>query len=177
MKLKARLGNRSSESDAVCSRLSRNLGSDTGTSVLEMALLTPLLLMLLGGIIEVGRYAQLSILVTNAARAGVQYGAQSLVTAADTAGIQSAAVNDAPNALNNSAPVCVSSWGCYYPQFNGPINVRTTCPSMPVESCPANSSAVYVQVNTHAIFTPLFSVPGLPVLAPVNGMAQMRVAQ
>lgn len=50
-----------------------------------MALLTPLLLTLLIGIIELGRYAYLSILVGNAARAGAAYGAQSLAQSSDTA--------------------------------------------------------------------------------------------
>jgi Flp pilus assembly protein TadG len=161
--------------------LCHSLRPDHGTSILELALLTPLLLLLVLGIIEIGRYSELSILVANAARAGVQYGAQNLAAAADTNGAQNAAVNDAPNALaasaNNSTPVCVSSWGCYYPEFSAPTNERTSCPSMPPDSCPPATSAVYIQVNTHAIYSPLFSYPGLPGLVPVSGMARMRIAQ
>ena len=50
-------------------------------------LITPLLLLLLIGVIEFGRFAYLGILVGNAARAGAAYGAQSLAQSADTAGI------------------------------------------------------------------------------------------
>ena len=42
------------------------VGEDWGSSLLEMALLSPLLLGLLVGVIELGRYAYYSILVANA---------------------------------------------------------------------------------------------------------------
>src|ERR1700722_2857907 len=68
-----------------------------GQSLVELALVLPILLLLMIGIIEVGRFAYYSILVSNAARAGAQYGAQGLVNAADAAGIQTAAANDGQN--------------------------------------------------------------------------------
>src|SRR5580692_10049080 len=68
--------------------------SDSGQSLIEVALLLPLLLLLLVGTIEIGRFAYYAILVANSARAGAQYGSQSLVTSADTAGITTAAKND-----------------------------------------------------------------------------------
>ncbi len=58
-------------------------GSEAGTSLVEMALLTPLLALLLMGTIDVGRLAYLSIQVSNGARAGVQYGAQNSSTSLD----------------------------------------------------------------------------------------------
>ena len=66
----------------------------SGQTVVEVALLLPLLLLLLVGVIEIGRYAYFDILISNAARAGAQYGAQSLIQAADVAGIRTAAQND-----------------------------------------------------------------------------------
>jgi Flp pilus assembly protein TadG len=44
--------------------------SEKGQSLVELALLTPILLLLVVGIVEMGRYATLSIEVANAARAG-----------------------------------------------------------------------------------------------------------
>src|SRR3984893_12619093 len=81
---------------------------ERGQSLVELAFVLPLLLLLLVGIIEIGRFAYYSILVANAARAGVQYGAQSLATAADIAGISAAGANDArgivaPNTLTVSS--------------------------------------------------------------------------
>ena len=61
--------------------------NDSGQTLIEVALLLPLLLLLLVGTIEIGRFAYYAILVANSARAGAQYGSQSLVTSADTTGI------------------------------------------------------------------------------------------
>jgi Flp pilus assembly protein TadG len=179
MNLITKLGNRWSGINRglqVRPRRLRNLRSDAGTSVLELALLTPVMLVLLLGIIDVGRYAQLSILVTDAARAGGQYGAQSLVTAADSTGIENAAVEDAPNVLTTSK-VCVATWVCYSssPTTQPPTSCPTTPPS---PTCPASAlQNVYVQVTTQAAFAPLFHYPGLPTYLPVTGVFQMRVAQ
>src|SRR5580700_2499751 len=71
--------------------------AEDGQTLLEVALLTPLLLLLLVGIFEVGRFAYYSIEVSNAARAAVQYGAQSLADARDTVGLKQAAMNDSPD--------------------------------------------------------------------------------
>jgi len=61
--------------------------NEGGYSDDTVALLLPLLLLLLVGTIEIGRFAYYAILVANSARAGAQYGSQSLVTSADTTGI------------------------------------------------------------------------------------------
>ena len=146
-------------------KLSRpDTSSERGTSVLEMALLIPVLAPLMLGIIEVGRYAELSIAVANAARAGVQYGVQNLADAGDTVGIQNAATYDAP-AIPPSG--VVSSLACY---CSGAACTASPC------SAP-NTEVVYLMVTTTGTFTPLFRYPGLPSLTTVNSTAQMRVAQ
>jgi len=73
------------------SKLRRTIGSQSGQSLVELALLTPLLLLLLIGIVEMGRYAYLSIVLGNAAETGALYGAQNLAASADTNGIKAAA--------------------------------------------------------------------------------------
>jgi TadE-like protein len=76
--------------------------SERGQSLVEVALLTPLLLALLIGGIELGRYAYIAILVGNAARAGAAYGAQGLIPSSDPAGILAAACNDFQNNGQNA---------------------------------------------------------------------------
>src|SRR6516164_9785478 len=66
----------------------------SGQSLLEVALMLPFLLLLLLGVIEIGRYVYIGILVGNAARAGAAYGVQSNAQSVDTVGIQNAAIND-----------------------------------------------------------------------------------
>jgi Flp pilus assembly protein TadG len=50
--------------------------AESGTSLVEFAILAPVIIFLLIGVIEIGRFAFFSILAANAARAGAQYGAQ-----------------------------------------------------------------------------------------------------
>jgi len=160
----------------------RNLRCDgpreRGTALLEVALLTPLLLLLMMGIIEVGRYAELSILVANAARAGVQYGAQSLVTASDSTGIINAAMNDGQNipqlqvnppsnGYSGSFVLC----GC----SDLSSGLGSTCPATGCSS--PQHPLVYVQVDTQGQFQSLFSYPGIPSSITINASAQQRVAQ
>jgi Flp pilus assembly protein TadG len=131
--------------------------------VLELALLLPLLLLLLVGVIEIGRYAYFDILVSNAARAGAQYGAQSLIQAADVAGIQTAAQNDG---LNSMTITTAQQCGCVAGGLGG-------CPSGAV--CP--QPLVYVQVTATNRFNSLFNYPGLPASLTLSSTVTMRVSQ
>src|ERR1700730_7876620 len=78
---------------------SRNLRlrSESGQSLVELALIALMLLVLVLVLAELERYAYISILVGNAARAGAAYGAQSLAQSVDNAGITNAADNDFQN--------------------------------------------------------------------------------
>ena len=70
-----------------------HLRQDKGQAFVELALILPVFLLLLVGTAEVGRLTYASIEVSNAARAGVAYAAQSHTTAQDTTNIQAAANN------------------------------------------------------------------------------------
>jgi Flp pilus assembly protein TadG len=148
---------------------SRKMRKQSGQSLVEFAFLAPIILLLLVGVIEVGRFAYLSILVASAARAGVQYGAQSLADASDDAGMQAAALSDAQNIPGLTVTMATHFCAC------------SDSPSTQV-SCPAtcgtgNHALVYVRVQTNGAFSSLFHYPGLPASFPVSGNAVMRVAQ
>jgi Flp pilus assembly protein TadG len=148
-------------------RLSR-IASESGQSLLEMTLLTPVLLLLLIGIMEVGRFAYYSIEVTNAARAAVQYGAQSLADSRDIAGLRQAALNDASDVSGvsvNPTVLCACS--------ESPSTYAAICPAIGCSGHPV----VFVQVDTTANITPLFHYPGFPSRFTANGHAIMRVSQ
>lgn len=143
--------------------------SEQGTSMVELALTLPVLVFLLVGMVEVGRYAYFSILAANAARAGVQYGAQNLQTAMDTSGITSAVVADGQNLPNWTSANGVSvqqlcSVGGGTPQ---------TCSSSG-SGAPTNT-IYYVSVRVTGTFNSLLNYPGLPHSLPVSGNAIMRV--
>src|SRR5579862_3735178 len=78
----------------------RRIPTESGQSLVEMALMLPFLLLLSLGVIELGRFAYIGILVGNAAHAGAFYGSR-VSTALNATGIQQAAVNDF---LSNGQP-------------------------------------------------------------------------
>ena len=81
-----------------------------GQAAVELAFSVPLLIVLLLVVVEAGRICLVAVALSSAARAGVQYGAQSLTTVSDTAGMQNAAKADAPNLTGMTAT------GSYYCQ-------------------------------------------------------------
>jgi Flp pilus assembly protein TadG len=71
--------------------------SARGQSVVELALATPVLVLLLLGAADFGRLFYVWIGVNSAAQAGAQYGSQNVITAANSAGMQLAATTDGAN--------------------------------------------------------------------------------
>jgi Flp pilus assembly protein TadG len=145
--------------------------SEAGQSLIELALVFPLFTLILLGGTEFARYAWASIEVSNAARAGAQYGAQSHITAVDSARIQAAALNDGVNLTGLSATnsqYCVCSTA---------ESTQITC-STGLASCPSPATLlVYVQVNTTASVTPLIRYSSLPSPLTIKGSAVMEVEQ
>src|SRR5258707_8994965 len=131
-------------------RTERTSKREQGQSLVEVALVLPLLLLLLIGIIEIGRFAFYGILVANAARAGAQYGAQNLATAWDNTGIQNAATNDGavPGITMNVTKTRTCRCG------NGGLGgcAGLTC----------NNLQVYLKVTASESVPSLFQYPGLP---------------
>lgn len=140
--------------------------SETGTSMVEFAIIAPVFIFLLIGLIEVGRYAYFGILAANAARAGVQYGAQNTTTAAQTTAIQNAALQDGQN---------LSTWlitPTVLCSVNGATPTAAACSGAGV---PVNT-IYYVQVVVTGTFTSLLNYPGIPHSSLISGSAVMRVA-
>lgn len=151
------------------SRRNRHLliGSN-GQSLVEIALVAPLLLLLLIGAVEIGRAAYYSIATVNAARAAVQYGAQNHATAADNTGIKQAALNDAPPNMLSPDNVTISSY-CECPD-------GTAAPNCLETDCPVDNRFVpYLKVNTQMQLIPLINFPGLPPSFSCSGEAVMRI--
>ena len=88
--------------------LRRILRGQSGQSLVELALITPILLSLVIGTVEMGRYASMSIMVGNAARAGADYGAQNPTTAGDTNCVEQAAMNDVTGTFVSLTSPCAA---------------------------------------------------------------------
>lgn len=136
----------------------RILKSESGASLVEFALVAPFLALLLVGTIDFGRYMYDGIIVANAARAGVQYGAQNLQTAVDRTGIQNAAYADASNMSITATP----STFC---QVAGSASA----------TCSASGAVPYVQVVAYGTWSPMINYPGLPSTVTISQTAIMRI--
>lgn len=146
---------------------------DGGQSLLEFALMLPLMLLLFTGILEIGRVIYYTIAVNHGATAGAQYGAQSELTAQNAAAMQTQATSDA----HVGGMMVSASSGCTCDYGNGtsctyPIPGAGTCAQI---SCPSGQVVECVQVTTQATIDPLFHFPGLPASYQANGQAVMRV--
>src|ERR1039457_614293 len=84
-------------------------GGQSGQALVEMALTVPILVLLLLGAVEFGRVAYISIQVSTAAKAAAQYGAQTLDTGVDQAGMQAVAQADASSLAAGTVTVNLSS--------------------------------------------------------------------
>jgi Flp pilus assembly protein TadG len=165
------------------------MGNRTGSALVEFALTAPLMMLMLIGAAEVGRIAYAAIEVSNAARAGVAYGSQSLTAAALTSNIQQAAKNEAPNITDLIVTVtdsCVCETVTLSSGATTSTNI-TDCSgtaSTAGTQCPASTNGTtvnnilqYVQVTTQGTVKTMFHYPGIPTSFTLNGFAQMRVVQ
>lgn len=149
--------------------MKRLIRSEGGTSAVEFAIVAPVLIFLLIGLIDVGRYTYYGILAANAARAGAQYGAQSVYTAIDSPGMQNAALADGQN-----LPNWTDATGSITAQHLCSVNGAT--PATCAAGTPVPNSIYYVKVEVNGQFSALIKYPGIPASIPVSGSAFMRVA-
>ena len=130
-------------------------------------MVAPVLALLLVGVSDFARAFYFNEEVIAAARAGAQYGSQSVSTAANSSNIQSAALANGTNVpgLTVNSSVCT----CQSPTPSG----ETACTTGYCNG--ANASATYVIVNTSATFTTLIKYPGIPHSSTMSGEAIMQV--
>jgi Flp pilus assembly protein TadG len=140
-----------------------------GQAAVELALVAPVFSLLLLGTADFGRAFYFNQEVVAAARAGAQYGSQSVTAASDTSGISAAALANGTNVpgLTESSSFCT----CESPTPTG----ETACGTGYCNG--ANSTATYVTVTTSATFKTLVNYPGVPHTATMSGSAIMQVQQ
>ena len=136
------------------------LRCDSGSSMVEFAVIVQAFIFLLIGLVETGRYGYYELLAAHAARAGVQYGAQNVVSAASASGMSSAALQDSPNGWTVTATHYCTANGAVAPCANGQ---------------PSSGSTYYVQVKVTGSINSIFHYPGLPGSLPLSSTAVMRV--
>ena len=142
---------------------------EKGQALVELAvLLMPVLLLLTVGIIDYGQVAYYSIEVSDAARAGAQYGSQSLADAANTADIRTAAQQSAQDIGAGQLNVNVPPPSCVCPGSGQVTGVDCTGPL----GC---YPLVYLTVTTaYTLSTPI-SFPGIPATFNLTGTSTLPV--
>ena len=155
----------------------RNLRSQSGQSLVELALLAPILVLLVIGVVEMGRYAYLSIVLGNSAEAGALYGGQSLALSVDTTGIQTAADNDFQNngqPVGNLTVTSSTACGC---DSGGSVTSAACNGTLTAGTCTTGHWVVMVNVTAQATFTALTKFPGIPQSLTITRTVSMRVKQ
>lgn len=142
---------------------SRKVGRRRGSALVEFALMTPFLLLLLAGVLDYGQALSKATRIANAARIGAQYGSSSIARSSDTAGIQAAAVNSAPG-FSGLSVSSVQFCQC-------PGGTPVSCSG----SCGSGKRLMYVQVTVSATSATIFSYSGLPFTGNISRRATMRV--
>lgn len=125
-------------------------GASRGQALVELALIVPLLVIMLGVAADFGRAFTAYITVSSAAREGASFGMMSSANAANANGIRDAALADAP-----------TIWG-----------VAPT-----VSSSPGTDFQSYPQVTVtvNYTFTPILRIPPIPNSVDMSRTVVMRV--
>jgi hypothetical protein len=121
-------------------------------------------------VVTLGRLFYTYIGVVNAARAGAQYGSNSVITAADFSGMKAAAKQDGAKI----ASLTVTASQCTCGTANPPA--LSACSS---NYCTNDPQGNYVVVNAQAPFSIVLRFPGLPssVTVTLTGQAVMQVQE
>lgn len=141
-----------------CPKIFRSIDAK-GTAALELGLLTPLLVLILVSVVEIGRGAYEAMQVRYAVEAGMQYAANNDYNAA---GIMTA-VTSASSAVGMTAtPAPTQFCGC--PGTNGitPIACTSYCSSGTPGTAPSDPPGTYIQINATLPHTEILALPGMP---------------
>lgn len=151
-------------------RLSALRIDTAGAAVVEFALVLPVVLLFLIGVVDFGRLFVIGIGVSGAAEAGAQYGAQTAATSKDTVGMRIAANGDYNAARLGSSITVTASSQCRCPTDDSVLGscVNAVCGGNPV------TPRVYVSVQASRTVSLLIHYPGIPQTIDVTRRAVVR---
>ena len=141
------------------------LCDSTGSSLIEAALVLPVLVLIVVGAIDFGRAFFIGVQVASAAQAGAAYGVQNFT---DTAGMITAAKLNAPAV---SSLAVSATFGC---ECHDGSAVVLSCTVSPV--CPMNVLN-YAEVTASTVYTPILPYPGIPATLSVQSKTRIRSSQ
>jgi hypothetical protein len=125
-----------------------------GAAAVELALVLPLLILLVLGCVDLGRFASTYIAVTNAARAGAGYGI-----------------------MNNYTPSTLGTWqggirsAAQSEQYFPPPNLTVPNPTVIIDA----NGLRRVQVTASYPFSTIVPWPGIPTSMTLSRMVELRM--
>lgn len=149
---------------------------ERGAALVELAISLPILAVILVGTIDFGRAFRTAMVITDAVRAGAQYGSYSLANSADAAGTTAAAAAVlAANGLSSGpAPVSTTSCGCLDEDNPNAPPSPIACPT-PYPCSAGSHLVVDVTVTAARTFSLANPFPGIPNGIVITRSATMRV--
>ena len=153
-------------------------GSETGSALVELAMALPLLVIIMIITIDFARVFYLGMALTNAARAGAQFGVQTLARTGDFVNIQ----NTATAATNVTGITAVATRLCQCATnagvFSGTAPGANSCNNAESVACPGAHRVMTVTVTTTKAFrTIMRAVPGVANPLTLTRTATLRVVQ
>jgi Flp pilus assembly protein TadG len=142
----------------------RKCKPESGNMLIEFALSSSLLFLVMFGVIDFSRIFSSACAVQGAARAGTQYGMLSPAHYNDFTGMQSAALSGAGNPGGMTATAsqfCSCSIG----------GSKQSCPA----TCPSGNPETYVEVDVAMPYTTIASYPGVPAITHLSASSIVRV--
>jgi Flp pilus assembly protein TadG len=138
------------------------LRARAGIATVEFALVAPLLMLLLAGVLNFAMVLRTATCAADAARAGTEYGSRSALASQDLGGMKAAALNSAPGVAGMTASA-IRTCKC---GDGSAVDCTGTCASGAV--------LIYVQVTTQATAHTVFDYSGLSFSGLVSSQATMR---
>src|ERR1700761_6353036 len=143
-------------------RLFQITDAEQGSSLVEAAVVLPMLLLILIGVVDLGRYFYLANEVAGASHSGAIYGSQH---ASDTTNMVNAAKLDAPNVTGMTVN---ATWGC---ECSDGTSASASCTTTP--TCSTNV-VYYATVKASANYSALFPWAGMPSPLTLSSSTTMR---
>jgi TadE-like protein len=153
----------------------RRNASQSGAAFVELVISLPVLIVLLVGFVDFARVFYVAIELTNAARAGVQWGAKNQGSSGDDDLMEAAAVAS----VNISGVTAAASHVCECAQVDGTFPDVVNCGIDPLVACPSPKFRVItVSVTASAPFTTISPyIPSIPRPLNLSRSAVMRVTE
>jgi Flp pilus assembly protein TadG len=162
----------------MCSERAPN--RQTGAALVELVVSLPVLVALVVGIADFARVFYTAIELSNAARAGAQYGAKGIGSCC-TATEHTEMETTARNSVNISGVIAVATHLCQCSTNAGTFSATSptanNCIDPQTTSCPGTHRIMSVTVTASTTFTTISPYPGIPRTLPMTRAATLRVTE